>query len=139
MAPVISARRSFETYLKAFNESKFAEFVSFYAEDIVIYLNPTEIIQGRQAAHDFFQEQRKIIGEEITIQQLIVDETGIAIRCQVQFTAHVDLPQGYFRMPPVKKGQGYDLAYVIFYSINQSGKLSEIRAFRQAPPTIREA
>lgn len=42
-------------------------------------------------------------------------------------------------MPPVKKGQGYDLAYVIVYSINEDGQFSEIRAVRQAPPTIREA
>lgn len=93
MASIISARKAFETYLKAFNESKFSEFTSFYAEDITIYLSPSNIIQGRQAAKEFFQEQRKVIGEELTIQHLIVDETGVAIRCQVQFTARVNLPQ----------------------------------------------
>lgn len=90
---MISTPDEFRTYLSAFNASDFDLFSSFYSDDIVIVLNPQKTINGRQAAAEFFKQQRQLVDEELAIHHLIIDKTGVAIRATAEFTARKDLPE----------------------------------------------
>ncbi|KAH8594120.1 hypothetical protein B0O99DRAFT_673257 [Bisporella sp. PMI_857] len=122
MAATFSSKAEVRKYVTAFSTNQFETFSAYYTPDVKLDLNKDVQIVGSDNIIAFFKEQRKVMDENLRIDGIVLDETGCVIRADVTFTSLVDMDEGFFGMPPIKRGQGYNTPYLIWYSLTKDGK-----------------
>jgi hypothetical protein len=115
-------------YIGAFNRGELDTFTRFYAEDVVLDLGGRRQLVGRQAIRDFYSGVFEKIRETLTVEQLVIDEQGLACIVATEFHALEDWPD--FIAGPIRKGESIFIESFIFYTIGDDGKFTRIRTTR---------
>jgi hypothetical protein len=114
-------------YIGAFNRGELDGFTRFYAEDVVLDLGGRRQLVGRQAIRDFYSSVFERIRETLSVEQLVLDEQGLACIIATEFHALEDWPD--FIAGPIRKGESIFIESFIFYTIDD-GKFTRIRTTR---------
>ena len=122
--PMTKAR--YAQYIAAFNDSDFAGFGKFYADDVVLEL-PVRTLKGRDAILDFYREVKARVRETLTVKECVIDGDVIAVDVETEFFAEKDAPD--FVVRPLKQGESIHSESFIFYKL-KDGKFVHIRATR---------
>jgi len=117
-----------ENYIGAFNRGDFDGFTSFYDDDVVLHLGQKAQVRGRQGIRDFYTKVFERIRETLKVEQVVLDETGLACIISTEFHALEDWPD--FIAGPIKAGESIFIESYIFYIIGSNGKFTEIRTTR---------
>lgn len=115
-------------YIGAFNRGELDTFTRFYAEDVVLDLGGRRQLVGRQAIRDFYSGVFEKIRETLSVEQLVLDEQGLACIVATEFHALEDWPD--FIAGPIRKGESIFIESFIFYTIGDDGKFTRIRTTR---------
>jgi len=115
-------------YIGAFNRGELDTFTRFYAEDVVLDLGGRRQLIGRQAIRDFYSGVFEKIRETLTVEQLVMDEHGLACIVATEFHALEDWPD--FIAGPIRQGESIFIESFIFYTIGDDGKFTRIRTTR---------
>lgn len=115
-------------YIGAFNSGELDTFTRFYAEDVVLDLGGRRQLVGRQAIRDFYSGVFEKIRETLSVEQLVLDEQGLACIVATEFHALEDWPD--FIAGPIRKGESIFIESFIFYTIGDDGKFTRIRTTR---------
>lgn len=115
-------------YIGAFNRGELDTFTRFYAEDVVLDLGGRRQLAGRQAIRDFYSGVFEKIRETLSVEQLVMDERGVACIIATEFHALEDWPD--FIAGPIRKGESIFIESFIFYTIGDDGKFTRIRTTR---------
>jgi hypothetical protein len=115
-------------YIGAFNRGELDRFTRFYAEDVVLDLGGRRQLVGRQAIRDFYSGVFENIRETLSVEQLVMDEQGLACIIATEFHAFEDWPD--FIAGPIRKGESIFIESFIFYTIGDDGKFTRIRTTR---------
>jgi len=117
-----------DTYIGGFNARDFAAFSPFYAEDVVLELGQKTVLHGRQAICDFYAGVFARVRETLTVQKVVLDETGLAGVVDTEFHALEDWPD--FIAGPMTKGQSIFITSMVLYDIGPAGTFTRIRSAR---------
>lgn len=121
-------REQFHDYLDRFQAGDFDGFSRYYCEDVVFNLSGgKKIIHGRQGIVDFYREVLARIREDMTLNYLVIDETGVAAEMDTTFTALEDWPD--FISKPMKKGEQFQITSWAHYTL-RDGKFATIKSVR---------
>jgi len=115
-------------YIGAFNRGELDTFTRFYADDVVLDLGGRRQLVGRQAIRDFYSGVFEKIRETLTVEQLVMDEKGLACIIATEFHALEDWLD--FIAGPIRKGESIFIESFIFYTIGDDGKFTRIRTTR---------
>ncbi len=124
-------RQEFTEYARAFSTGDYETYSKFYDENVVLELGAVPDIHGRQGIVDFYREMNRTIQERLTVNQLIMDDGGIAADVGMEFHAHADSPD--FVVAPMKKGEVIKGGVIALYTLNAEDKITRIRTFRSRP------
>ncbi|AJP71373.1 YybH family protein [Sphingomonas hengshuiensis] len=117
-----------ENYIGAFNRGDFDAFTAFYAEDVVLQLGQKKTLVGKQAIRDFYTGVFAKVRETLTIEKIVLDETGLAAIVSTEFHGLADWPD--FIAGPLVKGQSIFIESIVVYDIGPDGKFTAIRSAR---------
>lgn len=95
-------KEAFADYISAFNRKDFGEFGKYYAKDVVLELNASFQLNGRDAILDFYRQVQAHIHETTQVHQVIADADGLAAELETEFLCLNDWPD--FPGEPMKKG-----------------------------------
>ncbi|KAH7127523.1 hypothetical protein EDB81DRAFT_143827 [Dactylonectria macrodidyma] len=126
MTAIFSTKADVKRYLEYFSANDFDQASRYWSPGIKVLLGDRFRIESREENVKFFQEQRRLINEEVVPQTIVLDDSACALRAVVNFTPLQDLPEGFARMPPIKLGQYYQLQYLIMYHLDQSKQIDTI-------------
>ena len=117
----------FRAYIAAFNAGDFDGFTRFYADDVVLGLGMKRVIHGRQGIVDFYAEVGKVCRERLTIEALVLDETGVAAELATEFKALAHAPD--FIAGPLVPGRSVFLTSFVHYR-TANGRFTHIHSAR---------
>ncbi len=117
-----------ENYIGAFNRGDFDAFTAFYAEDVVLQLGQKKTLVGKQAIRDFYTGVFAKVRETLTIEKIVLDETGLAAIVSTEFHGLEDWPD--FIAGPLVKGHSIFIESIVVYDIGPDGKFTAIRSAR---------
>lgn len=120
-------RQQFADYVDCFNRKDFEGFTSYYTDDVVFELGDRRAFQGLDAIVAFYKEASQRVKETGTVQQVVIDDGGVAAELESEFVALQDWPD--FPSGPMKKGDIYRRRGLIMYTL-RDGKFSYIRSGR---------
>jgi len=120
-------RDEFEAYLAAFNREDFPTFSSYYAEEVEFNLGDRKQIIGRQGIIDFYREVKQHIHEALTIIDLVITPTRIALHNGTVFTTIKDWPD--FELWPTMKGDVRRIESINLYEV-EDGRFTRIKSAR---------
>jgi hypothetical protein len=120
-------REDFESYLDAFNRDDFEGFSRFYAEDVEFNLGDRKQIIGRQGIVDFYTGVKQHIREELTIIDLVITPTRIALHNGTVFTTFKDWPD--FELWPTYEGDVRRIESINLYEV-EGDKFTRIKSAR---------
>ena len=123
----LEQRQAFMEYTRAFSNAEFERFSQYYTDDVTCTLTGNIILRGRAGIVDFYRDMFKRVRENLTLHQLIADDTGIAADITSQFTAIEDAPD--FVVAPLKKGEFVRVPVFVHYEL-RDGRISRIRVAR---------
>lgn len=98
----------------------------YYAEDI-IFENPDNTFNGRQAILDHFKEARDGIKEIFTPLNIVMEGDRIAAEIDVELLATKDKPD--FPAGPLKEGDSLHRRVGVFYRI-RDGRICNVNVYR---------
>jgi ketosteroid isomerase-like protein len=124
------SKADFARYLRAFSNGEYEIYSSFYTDDVELTLGTVGVIQGKQGILDFYKAMNRSVMETLTINQVVVDDEGIAADVDMKFTAVADAPD--FVVAPMKKGEIIESGVYAFYKL-RDGKICSIRTVRSKP------
>jgi len=84
---VIRTHEDFKLYLNAFNTNDFDTFPRYYTSDVTIILDGKQTLHGKDEAVSFFRNARNQLNEDVAVQSIVLDKTGIALKSYIKFTA----------------------------------------------------
>lgn len=116
-----------DNYIGAFNRGDFS-FTRFYDEDVVLHLGQKAVLHGRQAIQDFYTQVFARIRETLTVERVVLDDSGLACIVSTEFHALADWPD--FIAGPIREGESIFIESYIFYTIGSNGRFTEIRSTR---------
>jgi hypothetical protein len=117
----------FESYLDAFNRDDFDGFSRFYADDVEFNLGDRKQIIGRQGIVDFYTGVKQHIREELTIIDLIITPTRIALHNGTVFTTFKDWPD--FELWPTYEGDVRRIESINLYEL-ENDRFTRIKSAR---------
>jgi SnoaL-like domain len=120
-------KQLYAEYIDSFNRDDFEGFSKYYADDVVLQLGKRKTIHGRQGIIDFYREVKSRIRETLVINNMVADETGLAVEVATEFYALEDWPD--FIAGPIRKGESIHIVSWAFYTI-VNGKFQTIRSTR---------
>lgn len=131
-APVLAAqsnrltREEYQVYLDLFNAND-PRFIEFYHPDVVLELGTTEIVSAT-GIRDFYANVKQYINEEVTLNQYIADEGGIAVEIPTRFECIADWENSFWGVP-LKKGMVLRIISFGFYQVVDR-KFSRVKSAR---------
>ncbi|KAF5971622.1 hypothetical protein FBULB1_9133 [Fusarium bulbicola] len=125
---VIRTHEDFKLYLNAFNSNDFDTFPRYYSSDITINLDGKQTLHGKDEAVGFFRNARNQVNEDVTIQSMVLDKSGIALKSFIKFTAVETIEDILNFGSGVRKGGGYEAHFLIHYELTPEGKIHYITA-----------
>lgn len=117
-----------ENYIGAFNRGNFDSFTGFYDENVELNLGGRMTLKGRQAIRDFYTGVFEKVRETLTVEQLVMDDEGVACIIATEFRALEDWPD--FIAGPIRKGETIHIESFIFYTVGPNGTFTAIRTTR---------
>lgn len=115
-------------YIGAFNRGEFDSFTRFYDKNVVLDLGGKQTLEGRKAIREFYTEVFEKIRETLTVEQLVLDDEGLACIISTEFHALEDWLD--FIGGPIRKGESIFIESFIFYTIGPDGTFTRIRTTR---------
>jgi hypothetical protein len=115
-------------YIGAFNRGDFDGFTRFYDANVVLDLGGKKRLEGRAAIRRFYEGVLQRIEERLTVDQLVLDEQGLACIVRTEFKAKEDWPD--FIAGPIRRGESIFIESFIFYTIGPDGTFTGIRTAR---------
>ncbi|KAF4962115.1 hypothetical protein FSARC_9775 [Fusarium sarcochroum] len=125
---VIRTHEDFKLYLNAFNTNDFDTFPRYYTSDVTIILDGKQTLHGREEATSFFRNARSQVNEDVNVQSIVLDNTGIALKSYIKFTAIANIEDILNFGSGVRKGGGYEAHFLIHYELTPEGKIHYITA-----------
>ncbi len=119
-------RDEMQEYFKLYTEDFEKAVELYYAEDIV-FENPDNIWNGRQAILEHFRVVRDGIKEIFTPINIVIEGDRIAAEIDVELLATKDKPD--FAAGPLKQGESVYRRVGVFYRI-RDGKICNVNAYR---------
>jgi len=119
-------RDEMQEYFKLYTEDFEKAVDLYYAEDIV-FENPDNIFNGRQAILDHFRVVRDGIKEIFTPLNIVIENDRIAAEIDVELLATKDKPD--FPAGPLKEGDSLHRRVGVFYHI-RDGKICNVNVYR---------
>ncbi|MBA1204829.1 SnoaL-like domain-containing protein [Pseudomonas capeferrum] len=116
-------------YIDCFNRGDFAGFSCFYADDVVLELGTKARLEGRAAIVAFYRQNKDRVRETLRVDNLIIDDTGIAAELDTQFLALQDWPD--FIAGPLRQGDTLHIVSLVHYRL-LDGLFSHIKSARCA-------
>ena len=123
-------RQEFTDYTQAFSRCDYDAYSRFYADDVVLVLGSVGEIRGRQAIVDFYKAMNRTVRETLTVNQVVLDEGGVAADLDMEFRAIADAPD--FVVAPMKQGEVIRGGVYVFYTL-KDGKITRIKTARSKP------
>lgn len=123
----LEQRQAFMEYARAFSNAEFERFSQYYADDATCTLPGNIVLRGKQGIVEFYREMFKRVRENLTLHQLIADDTGIAADVTSQFTAIEDAPE--FLVAPLRKGEFVKVPVFVHYEL-RDGRIFRIKVAR---------
>lgn len=120
-------KADFQAYIDCFNRGDFAGFSRFYADDVVLELGTKARLEGRQAIVAFYREVKGRVRESLRVDNLIMDDTGIAAELDTRFLALEDWPD--FIAGPLRQGDSLHIVSLVHYRLEE-GLFSHIKSAR---------
>lgn len=117
----------FRTYIDCFNRNDFEGFSRFYHQDVVLELGTKACLQGRQSIIDFYRQVNARVRETLVIDNLIIDELGVAAELDTHFLALADWPD--FIAGPLHQGDSLRIVSLVHYRLEQ-GLFRHIKSAR---------
>nr|WP_246204887.1 nuclear transport factor 2 family protein [Altericroceibacterium indicum] len=117
-----------ENYIGAFNRGDLDGFTRFYDENVVLDLGGKKTIHTREGIRAFYREVFVKIRETLIVDQLVLDDDGLACIISTEFHALADWPD--FMAGPIEAGQSIHIESFIFYTFGADGKFTHIRTTR---------
>ncbi|HWI74051.1 MAG TPA: nuclear transport factor 2 family protein [Baekduia sp.] len=127
----VSQVAAFYAYVAAFSAGDTQRFPGFYTEDIVLDLGSLPPMQGKAVIAGFYDKMKQALREQVTIHNLLVNDTAIAAETTARFTAVADAPE--FDVVPMRKGDVVELPGLIYYTL-RDGLISHINVLRRVDP-----
>ena len=124
-------RAAFHAYTSAFSQAEYAGFSKYYTDDVVLELPSLPAIRGRQGIVDFYSKMFPSVREDLEINQLVIDDNGIAGDFTSVFTAIKDAPD--FVVGPLRRGESLRVRVFVYYTL-RDGLISHIKVLRAAEP-----
>ena len=124
-------KQDFTDYLRAFSTGDYQGYSKFYDENVELELGSVDTIRGRQGIVDFYRAMNRTVRETLTINQVIIDEGGIAADLDMEFRAIEAAPD--FVVAAMKKGEVIKSGVIALYTLNKDGKIAHIRTVRSKP------
>jgi hypothetical protein len=124
-------RAAYLAYCAAFSAGDGERFGKYYTDDVVLHLPSAGTIVGRAAIVDFYVQMTKRVRESLTINHVVIDDSGIAADVISTFTAHEDAPD--FQVQPLKKGEAINVPVFVYYTL-RGGLISSIKVARAGEP-----
>jgi hypothetical protein len=124
-------RASYFAYCAAFSAGDGERFGTYYTHDVVLHLPSAGTIVGRQAIVDFYVTMARRVRETLTVNHVVIDDTGIAADVISTFTAHEDAPD--FQVKPLSKGDAINVPVFVYYQL-RDGLISSIKVARAGEP-----
>ncbi len=119
-------KQMFRDYIDCFNRDDFAGFSHYYTDDVLLEL-PQKELRGPQAIVDFYRVVKARIRETLRINDVVLDEAGLAAEVDTEFLALEDWPD--FIVRPVKKGDTIRIVSFVHYKI-RDGRFAHIKSAR---------
>jgi hypothetical protein len=119
-------KEQFANYIDCFNRSDFAGFSRYYADDVVLEL-PKKELRGREAIVDFYRVVKARVRETLQINNVIVDNAGLAAEIDTEFYGLEDWPD--FIVAPLRKGGSIRIVSFVHYRI-RAGRFTHIKSAR---------
>jgi len=126
-------RAAYYAYCAAFSAGDGERFGRFYTDDVVLHLPSAGTITGRQAIVDFYVQMTKRVREGLTVNQLTMDDKGIAADVISTFVAHEDAPD--FQVQPLRKGDALNVPVFVYYTLRE-GRICAIKVARAGTPSL---
>lgn len=117
----------FHTYIDCFNRNDFDGFSRYYHQDVVLELGSKACLQGRQAIIDFYRQVKARVEETLVIDNLIIDDLGVAAELNTRFLALADWPD--FIAGPMRQGDSIHIISLVHYRLEQ-GVFRHIKSAR---------
>lgn len=129
----VGQRAAFLAYTAAFSAGDGARFGNYYTDDITLELPSAPRLEGRQAVVDFYAAMFERVRESLEVNQLVVDDNGIAADIVSTFTAHRDAPD--FQVMPLRAGQAVSVRVFVYYTL-ADGRIAHIKVARAGQPVL---
>ena len=116
-------------YVAAFSNADCARFRRFYADDVVLTLNPQiPPLHGPDAIVGFYGPMFETVRERLTIHSVEASDTAITLDASMCFTAIADAPA--FALRPMKQGDRIEGRVFVDYAL-RDGLIARISVRRQ--------
>jgi len=123
----VEQRQAFREYTQAFSNADFDRFTQYYDDDVICELGSGITLRGKDGIAHFYREMFKTVRENLTVHQVVADDSGIAADITTQFTAIEEAPN--FVVGPLKKGEYIRGRVFVHYAL-RDGKISRISVAR---------
>jgi len=128
-------RAAFLAYATAFSAGDGARFGRFYTDDVTLDLPSAPLLEGRGAIVDFYDRMFEHVRESLTVNHLVMDESGIAADIVSTFTALADAPD--FQVMPLASGQAVSVRVFVYYTL-RAGRIAHIKVARAGQPELHQ-
>ncbi|KAF4314279.1 hypothetical protein GTA08_BOTSDO00728 [Botryosphaeria dothidea] len=136
MSSSVRTREDLDRYIVAFNTNDYDTYASFYSPDVEMNLGAT-VVKGKDEIIKWFKEARKRILEYLEVEHVFIGEKAVALTEDITFTALIDFDEPFYDVgPPVQKGGGYKAPFVIFYDLDEQGRMKTLNAGRIKPAVV---
>jgi hypothetical protein len=120
-------RDEFEAYINAFNRDDFDGFSKYYADDVEFNLGDRKQIIGRKGIVEFYRGVKEHFREELTIIDLVITPTRIALHNGTVFSTIKDWPD--FELWPTMDGDVRRIESINLYEL-ENDKFTRIKSAR---------
>ena len=129
LGPHPSQIAAFHAYVAAFSNADCARFRRFYADDVVLTLNPQiPPLHGPDAIVGFYGPMFETVHERLTIHSVEASDTAITLDATMCFTAIADAPG--FVLRPLEQGDRIEGRVFVDYAL-RDGLIARIAVRRQ--------
>ena len=117
----------FKNYFALFNGRQYDKFTKYYADDVLYVMDAMEnkIFHGPQAIADLYKELHQYFDEEVSIENIAISDSMIAVSVPTLLTCTKDFHLDGFI--PLDKGDVCEMVCFNHYDLNDEGKISRIR------------
>lgn len=120
-------KADFLAYIECFNRDDFAGFSRFYADNVVLELGTKARLEGREAIIEFYRVVKARVRETLRVDNLILDDNGVAAELDTRFLALQDWPD--FIAGPLRQGDTLHIVSLVHYRL-ADGLFSHIKSAR---------